>query len=485
MLKLFKKMLVFLIVFAVTVPSLIVFAQDPAARTLSVFRVDGEDAFLARSLGGRGVVPREGNRLSVGNVMTTGVETQVYMQLDAVSIVKMDEESEVAVAAAGNLLSLSVFRGSALVEVEQQAPEHTLETQIGNKAFVVRGTMFIAGIREEGEIVITMLSGEGVVYTADEVGAIVETPLAAGYVFWAHEAGVDQDFQIRALDLRVMSLFELQEIWNNREFLIQIGTITQDMLELLTQLIGLRQDERDARLEEQATAILAQNVLVPFVLSPFEEELVLEEPEEEEIEEVFDEIIAEVDDIIQFGGFDWRVLDVQGNQALIITENVITRRFFHHTQQQVTWQNSEIRSYLNNEFFSGFSLQDQARIATTNVINNANQWFGTSGGNNTTDRIFLLSIEEVVRYFGDSGQLNNRPGDMPVISDQFNAARIAHDLAGQASWWWLRSPGTIPVRYATFVYYDGFISLYGYDVHWEVIDVLPGGVRPALWLYLN
>ena len=186
-------------------------------------------------------------------------------------------------------------------------------------------------------------------------------------------------------------------------------------------------------------------------------------------------------DIIEFGGYDWRVLDVQGNRMLIITDRVIDRRMYHHTFEAVTWETSDIRRYLNIDFFNRFSPQDQARIANTTVINNDNQWFGTRGGDNTTDRIFLLSIEEVVRYFGDSGQLGNRPGGATWIRDEYSSARIARNQRDSASWWWLRSPGNRPNGAAS-VDDHGSLDMNGRNVFWEGGG--GGGVRPALWLYL-
>jgi hypothetical protein len=55
---------------------------------------------------------------------------------------------------------------------------------------------------------------------------------------------------------------------------------------------------------------------------------------------------------------------------------------------------------------------------------------------------FLLSIAEVVQYFGDSRQLANQaPKD--YVRDQYNKARQAKILIdGDFGWWWLRSPGT-------------------------------------------
>ena len=190
-----------------------------------------------------------------------------------------------------------------------------------------------------------------------------------------------------------------------------------------------------------------------------------------------------IGEIIPFGNHNWRVLDVQGDRALIITENIISVRMYHNEFLAVTWETSEMRQYLNSIFLNSFSETDRARILETTLINNNNQWSGINGGNDTTDRIFLLCIEEVVQYFGNSGQLQNRPSQRLFwISDYYNNVRIARDAAGSATWWWLRSPGDLPYS-AAGVTFDGSLSMYGNIVFWS--GGVGGGVRPALWLNLT
>ena len=62
-----------------------------------------------------------------------------------------------------------------------------------------------------------------------------------------------------------------------------------------------------------------------------------------------------------------------------------------------------MHDYLNGEFYNRFSENEKARIAETRVITNNNPWRqNINGGEDTTDKIFLLSIEEVVEHLGDS-----------------------------------------------------------------------------------
>ncbi|MCL2085988.1 MAG: DUF6273 domain-containing protein [Oscillospiraceae bacterium] len=178
------------------------------------------------------------------------------------------------------------------------------------------------------------------------------------------------------------------------------------------------------------------------------------------------------------------MLEVKDGKALIISEKIIESRPYSYITNVwiVTWENSDLRAYLNGEFYNSFKSTHKSRISTTTVKNNDNQWYGTPGGADTQDKIFLLSLEEVVKYFGDSGKLKNRPAnDVHVFRDEFN------DKRNVGRWWWLRSPGNRS-NYAAYVGRDGTVFVNGEDVSGMVVcdgDIDDdSGVRPALWLNL-
>ena len=214
---------------------------------------------------------------------------------------------------------------------------------------------------------------------------------------------------------------------------------------------------------------------------------------------------------IQFGGYKWYVLEKQDGKMLILTEKIIKKRIYHRNESEITWEICDMRKYLNGEFYNSFNEFDRSRIIEAANENSDNPWYGTSGGNSTTDRIFLLSIEEVVKYFGDSGQLKNRHINLgcdwckdeffPWIDDQYNINRRAVDDSGMVVGWRLRSPGANG-RLVAFVmgncgdeFEHGGINVSGGggdlspDGHFifdssDILDVMKStnGIRPALWL---
>ena len=209
---------------------------------------------------------------------------------------------------------------------------------------------------------------------------------------------------------------------------------------------------------------------------------------------------------IRFGDYDWYVLDRQDSGTLIITEKVIEKRAYHSEETAITWETCDMRIYLNGEFYQSFSETDRTRIVEVVNENNDNPWYGTNGGNPTTDKVFLLSIDEVLKYFGDSGQIKTRymypncdwckDEFLPWIDDQYNLNRRAVNDKGIVDFYKLRSPGcnerctTHIMGFCGDGFDQGCIAVSGNcdfsDGHFS-FDGDGGltnsdGVRPALWI---
>jgi hypothetical protein len=200
-------------------------------------------------------------------------------------------------------------------------------------------------------------------------------------------------------------------------------------------------------------------------------------------------------DVVEFGRFrgkpiEWIVLERNPNCQLLLAKGIIEKRRYHSELEVTTWATCELRAYLNGPFLQKFSADERGKIGQSINENADNPWYGTAGGATTTDRVFLLSIDEVVRYFGDSGDLNERKGwyygkggyalndgKGYLIYDFYSDARVAK-IGNSACWWWLRSPGDIGHDAA------GVDVLGDLDIVGNIVSSAGGGVRPALWLNL-
>lgn len=181
---------------------------------------------------------------------------------------------------------------------------------------------------------------------------------------------------------------------------------------------------------------------------------------------IIDIASTNVGDTIRFGHYDdvneWIVLKKNEDKLLLLSKYAICRRPYNNVYEDVTWSTCTLRNWLNTEYLTqAFSAEELELIADTYVINVDNSRWGTSGGDHTTDKVFLLSMSEVREYFTD------------------DEARSATLTDGTSVWWWLRSPGSDSNNAAN-VDIDGSVYGIGNDVY---IDY--GAVRPALWIDIS
>jgi hypothetical protein len=147
-----------------------------------------------------------------------------------------------------------------------------------------------------------------------------------------------------------------------------------------------------------------------------------------------------------------------------------------------------LRKWLNGTFLNAaFSAKEQSSIVSSTVIADKNPSYITSPGNNTTDKVFLLSITEVNKYFKSGEARKCAPTDYAIAQGVWTSSSYkAGDRA--TCWWWLRSPGYFS-NYAAFINIDGSVDNYGYlicdgstlDYGYDA-DRGYGAIRPAMWI---
>ena len=191
---------------------------------------------------------------------------------------------------------------------------------------------------------------------------------------------------------------------------------------------------------------------------------------------------------------EWLVLEVDeaNSKALVISRYGLDAKPYNTEWADVTWETCTLRAWLNNDFLNAaFTADEQAAILTTAVDNSDSQGYSgwsTNGGNNTQDKIFLLSYAEANQYLGvehwsvDDSKNNTRSRVAPTAYAIAQGAWTYSDYyqtadGAAAGWWWLRSPGVDQIN-AAYVKYDG--ALYSYYVNYE-----SASVRPAFWINLE
>ena len=223
---------------------------------------------------------------------------------------------------------------------------------------------------------------------------------------------------------------------------------------------------------------------------------------------------AEIGDIVQMGTYEqdgdaetedpicWDVLDKDGNAVLLISHDVIAYQRFSDNLKCVIWEDSQIRSWLNQEFYAeAFDEEEQASIRETTLENPSTVGFAAhvdpSGDvqvresrPDTKDKIFLLSWKEAEQYYGnrltDASVLGRRPSravlqkrkaiftDLIIeeLPAMYPYSRHLPDGTERLPWM-LRSTGMK----------DYTIFVIGYEGKWD--QDYPdsyNGVRPVMWV---
>ncbi len=192
---------------------------------------------------------------------------------------------------------------------------------------------------------------------------------------------------------------------------------------------------------------------------------------------------AEVGDTVYFGTYEqdndtsngaenieWKVLAKENNRVLVISKYGLDSQQYNTSKTDVTWETSTLRTWLNGTFLnSAFSETEQASIAQTTITADKNSY--TNPGNATTDKVFLLSIDEANKYFSSDSARECEPTAYAVANGAY-----ASDCGG-GCWWWLRS----------FIYRQRVATVSQSGIIWdngENVSVIDRAVRPALWINL-
>ena len=198
---------------------------------------------------------------------------------------------------------------------------------------------------------------------------------------------------------------------------------------------------------------------------------------------------TEVGDTIKFGAceqdnhtengseeIEWIVLAKEENRILVISRYALIAKRFNSERTAVVWESSSIRKWLNEDFLNvAFSAEEQAYIPTVTVSADPNPDYSVDPGNDTEDRIFLLSAKEADRYF--NGEYSRMCAPTAYAAAQGVATDDYFTVDGAAAcWWWLRSPGSESDK-AAGIHFNGADFFDGNHV-----EVANNGVRPAMWI---
>lgn len=159
------------------------------------------------------------------------------------------------------------------------------------------------------------------------------------------------------------------------------------------------------------------------------------------IEQIYNRLSS--GDIIYFGTYnnspiEWKILKIESDKMLLMTSESIIQKPFSDEIKNVTWESSYLRNWLNSDFITSFSAEQQNQIISTDT-------------GDTNDKVFLLSVDE-----------------MDELSDTV--------LFKTTDEWWTRTFTDNGVMYS---------STTGWVVAEGDLIVRDKGVRPTVWISLE
>ena len=158
---------------------------------------------------------------------------------------------------------------------------------------------------------------------------------------------------------------------------------------------------------------------------------------------------------------EWIVLGKENGKILVTSKEIIDNKSFNNTKVPTNWNDTSIRTWLNNDFYEeAFSDGEKERISTDSDANG--------------DKVFLLTEEMAERYFTDDVRRTAFPTKYAQNVNN-NGTKLEVNDSGNSPYW--LKDMTADHTKALNVEASGKVGQAGID-----IDAANQGVRPVLWL---
>ena len=196
---------------------------------------------------------------------------------------------------------------------------------------------------------------------------------------------------------------------------------------------------------------------------------------------------ANVGDYVFFGAYEqdndisngkedieWLVLEKKDSRVLMVSKYALDYKNFSSGSWNGMWETSTLRKWLNSEFMdTAFTNTEKGLIPMVTVEAHKHPEYSTDPGNATQDKVFLLSITEVNKYFSSEDAKRCQATDYAVSNGAYVPTSKGYTQ------WWLRTP-SYRQDVASFV--DWRSNAYDPSTH---VYISGAAIRPALWIDLG
>ncbi|MBR4947034.1 MAG: hypothetical protein IKZ29_00570 [Clostridiales bacterium] len=205
-----------------------------------------------------------------------------------------------------------------------------------------------------------------------------------------------------------------------------------------------------------STATILMAGLLPF--SAFQKTLRADDSSDKEIRSGTAHITGAMESNIYFGNYwqsvkseeatdsnkepvKWRVLANDGNLFVVSDQN-LDCVVYNSSAETVTWEECTLRKWLNSKFLdNAFTTQEQGAVLES-LVANEDGAKGSEAGADTYDKVYLLSIYEVIDPdLGFPTDWKDKGGTRVALNTEYTVSKNALTNPDMSGAWWLRTPG--------------------------------------------
>ena len=180
----------------------------------------------------------------------------------------------------------------------------------------------------------------------------------------------------------------------------------------------------------------------------------------------------------------WRVL-ATGGSLFVVSDQNLDCVVYNSSAETVTWEECSLRKWLNSKFLdNAFTAQEQGAVLETLVVNEDGAK-GSEAGADTYDKVYLLSVYEVIDpELGFPTDWKDKGGTRVALNTEYTKSKRAITGADMSGAWWLRTPGD--AKNAANVFNEGNVFVRGGNVNNFIFAVRPAmNIDPSKVLFTS
>lgn len=187
---------------------------------------------------------------------------------------------------------------------------------------------------------------------------------------------------------------------------------------------------------------------------------------------------------------EWLVLEKNGNEALLLSKYLLDEYWFDKYLEDCLYDTSELRTWLNVNFYKEAFNENEKIIIRQNKVNFADFKFSLRDpkkqeikkGKDIEDKVFILSLDEYKKYFNLKISDTKNEVDASILTKPTKYLNYKNDNVNS---YWLRDSG---------LDYDYIMTVENYDFpdKDDEAHICTGsfhddieGVRPAIWVNID